>query len=248
VLKKLIIAILLVSIGATATLVFQFDKALKVPLSIKEDRFLTVEAGSSISSFARQLEKNNWIENRFWLRNYGRLFPEKANIKAGTYLITKGTHLSALLTQLIEGKEHQFSVTFIEGTRFIDALAILSQHPHIKQSLHAKALTDVAHELGIDRANPEGWLFPDTYAFTAGTLDIAILKRAHANMKQQLNVLWSARAENLPYKSAYEALIMASIIEKETSFIAEQPIISSVFINRLRKRMRYKQIQPLYTD
>jgi len=238
VLKKLIIAILLVSIGATATLVFQFDKALKVPLSIKEDRFLTVEAGSSISSFARQLEKNNWIENRFWLRNYGRLFPEKANIKAGTYLITKGTHLSALLTQLVEGKEHQFSVTFIEGTRFIDALAILSQHPHIKQSLHAKALTDVAHELGIDRANPEGWLFPDTYAFTAGTLDIAILKRAHANMKQQLNVLWSARAENLPYKSAYEALIMASIIEKETSFISEQPIISSVFINRLRKRMR----------
>jgi UPF0755 protein len=238
VLKKFIIVTLLIFIGGTAALVYQFDKALNTPLSIEQDDFLTIKPGSSISSFAKHLEQKKWVTNRFWLRNYGRIFPQKATIKAGTYLITKGTNLETLLKQLIEGKEYQFSITFIEGTRFIDALAILSEHPHIKHTLSGKTVTDIADKLDIDAVNPEGWLFPDTYAFTAGTQDIALLKRAHSNMKQQLNELWDTRAKNLPYKSAYEALIMASIIEKETSYLAEQPLISSVFVNRLRKRMR----------
>jgi UPF0755 protein len=229
---------LLVVTGAGATIAYQLDKALNTPLAIEQDSFLMVNPGSSISLFAKQLEKKEWIDNRFWLRNYGRLFPQKANIKAGTYLITKGTNLVELLDQLVQGKEHQFSITFIEGTRFIDALTILAEHPHIKHSIGEKTVADIADKLGIDAVNPEGWLFPDTYAFTAGTQDIALLKRAYANMEQQLNVLWNKRAKNLPYKTPYEALIMASIIEKETSYIEEQPTISSVFINRLRKRMR----------
>jgi len=236
--KKIIIVILFAMGGATAMLAYQLDKALNTPLAIKQDNFLTVKSGSSISSFAKQLEQQGWVADRFWLRNYGRLFPQKANIKAGTYLISKGTNLKALLAQLVLGKEHQFSITFIEGTRFIDALAILSNHAHIKHSISGETVASIADKLGIDAANPEGWLFPDTYAFTAGTQDIAILKRAHTNMEQQLNELWEKRAKNLPYKTAYEALIMASIIEKETSYVAEQPTISSVFVNRLRKRMR----------
>lgn len=236
--KKFIIVTLIVLIGAAAMLIHQLDKALNTPLTIVQDSFLTVKSGSSISSFAKQLENAEWIEDRFWLRNYGRLFPQKANIKAGTYLISKGTTLKTLLVQLVQGKEHQFSVTFIEGTRFTDALAILSEHAHIKHSLSNKTVADIAAMVGIDATNPEGWLFPDTYAFTADTQDITLLKRAHANMEDQLSQLWEKRAKNLPYKTAYEALIMASIIEKETSYVAEQPLISSVFVNRLRKRMR----------
>ncbi len=237
-LKKLIIVTLLIFITGSVALVYQFDKALNTPLAIEKDNFLTVKAGSSISSFAKQLEQQHWITDRFWLRNYGRIFPQKANIKAGTYLIAKGISLEALLVQLVQGKEHQFSITFIEGTRFIDALEILSEHAHIKHSLSGKTVAAIADTLGIDAVNPEGWLFPDTYAFTAGTQDIALLKRAHTNMEKQLNELWEKRTKNLPYKTAYEALIMASIIEKETSYVAEQPTISSVFVNRLRKRMR----------
>jgi UPF0755 protein len=238
VLKKLIFLILLALLSVAATLAYQFDKALTTPLAIAQDKFLKVSSGSSISSFAKQLEQKQWLATRFWLRNYGRLFPQKANIKAGTYLVTKGTNLRQLLVQLVEGKEHQFSVTFIEGTRFQDALVILAEHPQIKHSVNDKTVTEIAAELGIDAINPEGWLFPDTYAFTADTLDLTLLKRAYANMQAQLNELWLKRADNLPYTTPYQALIMASIIEKETSYIAEQPVISAVFVNRLRKRMR----------
>ena len=237
-LKKLIIITLLVLLGAVATLIYQFDQALQTPLAIEKNSFIKVKSGSSVSSFAKQLEHKQWIPTRFWLRNYGRLFPQKANIKTGTYLIAKGSTLAQLLVQLTEGKEHQFSVTFIEGTRFKDALMILAEHPYIKQTIEDESIKKIAEKLGIGSANPEGWLFPDTYAFTADTLDITLLKRAYTSMQTQLKVLWQHRADNLPYKTPYQALIMASIIEKETSYIAEQPVISSVFVNRLRKRMR----------
>ena len=236
--KKIILILLLTLLCAASALVYQFDKALTKPLSIDQDILLTVKPGSSISTFARQLEHKQWIADRFWLRIYGRLFPQAANIKAGTYLIIKNTNLSQLLKQLVAGKEHQFSVTLIEGTRFQDALNIIAQHPYITHTVAGLTLSEVAIKVGINAKNPEGWLFPDTYAFTAGTTDKKILKRAYDNMQQQLNKLWQEKANNVPYKTPYEALIMASIIEKETSYVAEQPLISSVFVNRLRKGMR----------
>jgi UPF0755 protein len=238
VIRKIIIIITLVLLATTGSLIYQLDVALKAPLAIEKNSFLTVKPGSTVSSFAKKLEHNKWVTSSIWLKNYGRLFPQKVNIKTGTYLVTKGTTLSQLIAQVVGGKEHQFSVTFIEGTRFQDALVILAKHPYIQQSLKGKPIYEIAKKLGINSANPEGWLFPDTYAFTANTPDIVLLQRAHKNMQTQLNNLWSSRAENLPYKTAYEALIMASIIEKETSYIAEQPLISSVFVNRLRKKMR----------
>ena len=236
--RKLIIIIVLVLLGTASALVYQFDQALKTPLAIEKNSFLKIKPGSSISSFAKKLEQMQWIPTRFWLRNYGRLFPQKANIKAGTYLVAKNSTLAQLLTQLVEGKEHQFSVTFIEGTRFKDALMMLAEHPYIKQTIQDSEISKIATTLGVKAKNPEGWLFPDTYAFTADTQDITLLKRAYINMQAQLNKAWQNRADNLPYRTAYEALIMASIIEKETSYIPEQPLISSVFVNRLRKNMR----------
>jgi len=236
--RKIIIIILLVLLGTVGSLTYQLYTALKTPLSIEENSFLTVKSGSSISSFAKELAQDKWVSSAVWLKSYGRIFPQKANIKAGTYLVIKGTNLSQLLAQVVGGKEHQFSVTFIEGTRFQDALVILAEHPHIQQSIKGTPIHEVAKKLGINSANPEGWLFPDTYAFTANTPDVVLLQRAYKNMQTQLNHLWRSRAESLPYKTAYEALIMASIIEKETSYVAEQPLISSVFVNRLRKKMR----------
>nr|WP_289846779.1 endolytic transglycosylase MltG [Colwellia sp. E2M01] len=229
---------LLILIAAFTTLSYQFNNALNQPLTINESGFISVKPGSSIGTLANQLIDKKWLDTPLWLKVYGRLFPEKTKIKAGTYLIPKSTNLKDLLIQLVDGKEHQFSVTLIEGTRFKDALAILAAHPHIKQTIEDDTMSQIAAKVGIEAENPEGWLFPDTYAFTADTQDITLLKRAYSNMRSKLTKLWDSRAENLPYKTPYQALIMASIIEKETSYIAEQPLISSVFVNRLNKRMR----------
>jgi UPF0755 protein len=207
-------------------------------LTVDEDSFLTVPQGSSIAGFSQLLVNKQWIQSRFWLRNYVRIFPDESGIKAGTYLVKEGTNLLELLAQLLEGKEHQFTLTFIEGNRFKEALTVLKNNVNIKQTLDDVSISSIAKKLGIEATNPEGWLFPDTYAFTKNTQDIVILRRAFNKMSQQLNHEWQQRAPDLPYDTPYEALIMASIIEKETSFIGEQPLISSVFINRLKKGMR----------
>ena len=159
-------------------------------------------------------------------------------MKVGTYLIPANASGYQVLTQVISGKEHQFSITFIEGSTFKEWLNQLAKHPRLKQSLSELSVADISSKLGITDTNPEGWFFPDTYAFTAGTKDVAILARAHKNMQQQLERLWQQRALDLPYQSPYQALIMASIIEKESGVDSEQPLIASVFINRLNRKMR----------
>ncbi len=242
--KKILLFSLLLFLFAGLTIYWQLSQALDAKLLFednKQSHFITVQPGSSISAFSKQLEHNGWINNRFWLRNYGRLFPQQANIKAGTYNIAFNTSVLELLMQVVEGKEHQFKVTFIEGTRFSDALIALQAHPHIEQSISNKTIAQIAEEVGIKNivdGNPEGWIFPDTYAFTAGTSDITLIKRAYKKMQTQLATLWQQRMSGLPYQTPYEALIMASIIEKETSYVPEQRDIAAVFVNRLNKNMR----------
>jgi UPF0755 protein len=236
--KKFIIVASLSFVVTVLLLIYQLDSTIHTKLNINEDRYLTVPLGSSMNSFSQLLVNKHWIKSRFWLRNYVRIFPEQARIKAGTYLVKKDTSLLQLLAQLTTGKEYQFSLTFIEGSRFKDALTVLRNNANIKQTLDGVSVSAIAKKLGIEATNPEGWLFPDTYAFTKNTQDIVILRRAFNRMSKQLNNEWEQRAPNLPFDSPYEALIMASIIEKETGFVAEQPLISSVFINRLRKGMR----------
>ncbi len=218
--------------------IYVFITELKKPLLIEQAELLTVDKGSSISRFSAELVKKGWLTERFWLRNYGRIFPEKVKIKAGTYLVQPGSNSFQLLQQLVRGEEHQFSITFIEGSTFKEWLAQLEKQPHIKHTLKDKSIAEVANLLEINQTNPEGWFFPETYAYTAGTDDLTLLRRAHSKMRNVLESAWSNRQANLPYKSAYEALIMASIIEKETSYLQEQDLIASVFVNRLNKKMR----------
>ncbi|MGL1957511.1 MAG: endolytic transglycosylase MltG [Colwellia sp.] len=236
--KKLIIGTFLAFVFIIITCFIILNKQLSKELTLNKTSFITVTKGSTISSFSALLVNKGWIESRFWLRNYGRFNPDKASIKVGTYQVVLGTTVYELLAQIVAGNEHQFSITFIEGTTFRQWLALLTTQKQIKQTINGKSIAEVVNVLAINHDNPEGLFFPDTYAFTAGTTDIALLKRAYKQMQNHIQVLWQTRAVNLPYQSPYQALIMASIIEKETSYLPEQPLIASVFINRLDKKMR----------
>jgi UPF0755 protein len=237
VIKSVIIGVflLMLAIGIFLTLL---NSQMNKTIPLTSDQLLTVEPGSSFQQVSQQLVNKGWLENTFWLKSYVRLFPHAANIKAGTYKIPAQITIKSLLKQLVEGKEHQFEITFIEGTTFKEWLSLLAKQANIEHQLSDKTIIEIAMLLGIKELNPEGWFFPDTYAYTAGTSDLTLLKRAYQKMQVTLEEVWQNRADNLPYKTPYQALIMASIIEKETSKIEEQPIIAAVFINRLRKNMR----------
>lgn len=236
--KKLLVSSFICSLIIIFTFFALLEIQLDKKLPLTKPQLLTVEKGTSIASFAKVLVNKGWLENRFWLRSYARLNPEKVKLKAGTYQIAANISLSGLLNHVSTGKEHQFSVTFIEGSTFKEWLAKIKHQPYLSHSLSTLTVEEIAQQLNIKQGNPEGWFFPETYAFTKGTLDIELLKRAHTAMQEKIDQLWQQRATGLPYKNAYQALIMASIIEKETGYLAEQPLIASVFINRLAKRMR----------
>ncbi len=238
VIKKIIFSCFTVLLFITIGFFLLLEKQMQNPLLVNKAQLLTIDNGVSVSHFAKQLVNKGWIKNRFWLRNYARLYPEKVRIKAGTYQVLPQTSLQSLISLISTGKEHQFQLTFVEGSSFKQWLVQLAQQPELTHTLTALTSAQIAEKLGIKQKNPEGWFFPETYAFTQGDDDLDLLKRAHKEMSTSLTELWQQRAENLPYKTPYQALIMASIIEKETSYLPEQPLIASVFINRLAKRMR----------
>ena len=236
--KKILISVFFGCLVISIIFFVLLEQQLNKKLPLEQAQLLTVEKGSSVGSFAKILVNKGWLANRFWLRVYARLHPDKVKIKAGTYQIRPNITLSALLEYVSTGKEYQFSVTFIEGSTFKEWLIKLQQQPNLSHHLSTLTVEEIAQRLNIKQSNPEGWFFPETYAFTQDTLAIDLLTRAHGVMQQKLAQLWQHRAKGLPYKNSYQALIMASIIEKETSYLAEQPLIASVFINRLAKKMR----------
>ncbi|TWX73955.1 endolytic transglycosylase MltG [Colwellia sp. C1TZA3] len=228
----------LLSILAVVVVMIMSEMKVQQPLAIKQAEFLTIKPGTSFNAFSKQLVNKGWLQERFWLRSYVKFNPQDSKIKSGTYQVQANMSTAVLLNLVVSGKEHQFSITFIEGSTFKQVLAQLAQHPHITHQLANLPLATIAKKLSIEQDNPEGWLFPETYAFTQNTTDLSIIKRAYEKMQSVLEVQWHNRAENLPYKSRYQALIMASIIEKESGRHTEHPRISSVFVNRLNKKMR----------
>jgi len=236
--KKLIILGFILCLFFVCGFFYLLDQQMNQPINLKQSTLITVKPGTSLLLFSNVLVNKNWISNRFWLRSYAKLYPEKSQIKTGTFKLNANITLKDLLKLLVMGKEHQFTITFVEGSTFKQWLEQLEKQPKLSHELSGKSIEEISQILDIKAINPEGWFFPETYAYTEGTSDVAILNWAHIEMKNKLADLWQKRAKNLPYQNTYQALIMASIIEKETSVIDEMPVISSVFVNRLRKKMR----------
>ena len=197
-----------------------------------------VPRGASLSSVARRLEKEGLMDRpESWVRHANR---EKlaTRLKAGEYRLQPGTSPAMLLDQFVAGDVILHTLTLPEGWTFRQALTAIHSHPQIKAELKGLDDARVLARLGMRDAHPEGLFFPDTYRFPRGTTDRELLLQAHARLESELAAAWSRRADGLPLHSPYEALILASLVEKETGASEERPLIAGVFVNRLKRGMR----------
>jgi UPF0755 protein len=198
----------------------------------------TVRSGASLKSVAAQLAGEGLLPERhtFWI--IGRMLGKDAAIQAGTYRIEAAITPMELLEKLASGDALPIEIAFVEGTTLRQWLLQMGQHPHIRATLAGRTDEEIRVALAIPEPALEGLFFPDTYRFLAGTTDADILRRAYAAMARRLAQAWQARDPELPIATAYEALVLASIVEKETGQAGERPVIASVFVNRIRMGMR----------
>jgi len=197
-----------------------------------------IAPGESLRHVAEVFAAKGVLTHAWDLVAYGRLHKAAAGLRAGEYRIEPGTTVAGLLTLLRSGKVVLHGLTLVEGWNLQETLAAVDGDPDIKHTLKGVKGRMLAQQLGLDTASAEGMLLPDTYQFPRGTTDLAFLHRASLAAQQYLAAAWQARAAGLPYKTPYEALIMASIVEKETAQPAERGEIAGVFVRRLEKGMK----------
>ena len=195
---------------------------------------LTVARGTSFSRVVAELHQNKLLQYPALFKVYSRLQKLDSQIKTGEYHLSSGLTPAGLLTMLTQGNVRLYRVTIPEGATWQQALDTLNKQNKLQNIDTAQAEL----ELVSGHTNPEGWFFPETYTYPAGGSSVDILTQAVQQMQTVLEEEWSQRDLNLPYKSPYEALIMASIIEKETGVSIERPLIAGVFVRRLEKGMR----------
>ncbi len=239
-LTKTLVTFALIAVVAFIFFWIQYQEFIETPLQVGEDGYVyTVKNGSNLLKISEDIQSAGLssLPARY-LYIYGR-FEQKAHlIKAGEYLIKPGTTLPQLLDQLIDGQVIQYSFTIIEGMTSQQLINMIVADPRLTETLTDTSLTQVMIAIGQPDNNGEGEFAPETYYFAAGTSDKEMLSRAHQLMTLNLEQAWQNKAENLPYKTPYEALVMASIIEKETGIAEERAEIAGVFVRRLQKGMR----------
>ena len=230
----LLISLILIFAGYS-----QYSRFISTPLSIENGETFIIKSGSNLLQISHQLtEKNITPLSPSYLYWYGRYKNTAHLIKAGEYHIGASKTLPELLTQFIEGEVVQHTFTIIEGMTSKQLIASVAADKRLVHTLKAESLKEILLLIDGSDRHGEGEFAPDTYYFSAGTTDKAILKRAHQLMHDNLAEAWLNKANNLPYETPYEALIMASIIEKETGNASERTKIAGVFVRRLQKGMR----------
>ena len=214
-------------------------RSLYLPISSQgEASIFEVSAGSSLSRVAMELASEGVIQGPQLFKLLALWRGVDQQIKVGEYRLESGISPAELLTKMVVGDTIQYRVTLVEGWTFRQALQAIGRSEKIDARLQSATDQELAALLEIDRPSPEGQLFPDTYFYSAGTTDVEILRRAHRRLQQMLASAWESRLGALPYDNAYEALILASIIEKESALGTERGHISGVFIRRLESGMR----------
>lgn len=240
--KNKIILFLLISfaglvVSVSAGLLW-LDQQLNKPLSLPESPYVfTVGRGETLASLSRELEAKGVLSSALALRIFAR-YTGRQTVRRGEFELRNGVNSVELLSKLGSNDTIQHHLTLLEGWTFKQALVYLHSKTKLKHELKDLPWAEQKKVLGIDVKHPEGYFFPDTYRYQSGESDVDLLRRAHKKLTRVLAEQWSKKAEGLPYKSAYDALIMASIIEKETAKDSERETIAGVFIRRIRLGMR----------
>jgi len=207
-------------------------------ISLDQAETIVLQRGSTIRTLADQLSERQLLQDKRSFILWGKAHRQATRLQAGEYIISDGTSLANILNNMVAGNIIQHDITLIEGFTFRQSLAIIHQSDIITAELKGLSDDEIMTRLGYAGEHPEGRFYPDTYYISRGVTDIELLQRAYQTMQRILDEEWQNRAEGLPYETPYEALIMASIVEKESAVAEERPLIAGLFSNRLRKNMR----------
>jgi len=214
-----------------------YQSALHQPALTDQTVYVEIEKGDSLNRIIDKLVEQKLAVRPVWFKVIALQDNALKKLKTGEYELTSGLTVPQIIALFVQGKTKQHAITFPEGWSFKEILHELEKNPNLEHSLNGVCLESVMSKLKSDAQSPEGLLFPDTYFFEKHTSDLALLKRAYDKMQQVLQQEWLNKAEDLPFKTPYEALTLASIVEKETGVAAERPLIAGVFIRRLEQNM-----------
>ncbi|AUJ70275.1 MULTISPECIES: endolytic transglycosylase MltG [unclassified Pseudoalteromonas] len=229
--KKLFIIVAFLIAAASWWLSQQINKVKFEPLNISEP-LVEIKAGQTFNQLCHLWQRSGALSNCFPYQLYSKLEPKLFALQAGFYDL-KGLTVLDAISKISRGEQHNFSFTIIEGMPIWEVKDKLLSAPYLTQDIDK-----LTAQLNISQSSAEGWLYPDTYHYHGNDSAQRLLKRAHTKMQSVLEEEWQNRMPDLPLNTPYEALILASIIEKETGVVAERDKVASVFINRLRKGMR----------
>ncbi|MBC3930330.1 endolytic transglycosylase MltG [Undibacterium curvum] len=232
--KNLIVLCFLIAASAAGGFYYWSQLAMDMDSAKKE---FTIQPGSSVRAAARQIEAAGVPAPALLFEALARWSGKANRLKAGSYEIESGSTPLALLDKLVRGDFSQASVAIIEGWTFAQMRKLIDAHPGLRHDTSQLSEAELIRKINPELSYAEGMFYPDTYLFAKGSSDLQVYQQAYALQMKKLDEAWQARANGLPYKNKQEALIMASIIEKETGQQAERPLIAAVFVNRLKTGM-----------
>ena len=237
---KILLLLVLLGLGLACWLAWRdFQRFADTPLALQEAELIDFPRGASFSSIVDELRSRQFSnEPRVYWKLLSRQMQIASRLQAGEYRLEPGTTPRQLMSMLAQGKVVQHHFTIVEGWTFRQLRLALAKEAGLKQELPGLDAATVAHRLGIETDNPEGWFLPETYAWVRGDSDLGVLRHAHEAMQRALEQRWPGRDPGVPVKSIYEALILASIVEKETGVDSERAQIAGVFARRMQIGMR----------
>ena len=231
--------LLFLIISSSIYFYIDYKKFLETPLNIKTSLTFTIEPGKTFKDLNKKLKSYHILKNNYYFEFYSRFMGYAKKIKSGEYRLNPKLTPVEIINIFISGTNVvQHSITFVEGWSIIDMLNKIASNKILVKKLEDYSQKSLLDKLNITNKNAEGLFFPDTYYFTRGTSDIELLKRAYTRQQEILKNEWEQRETGLPYKTNYDALIMASIIEKETALASERGMIAGVFVRRLKNKMK----------